>query len=314
MSEGYVFGKVKAELEKCLKGNVIRNELLSKHTSFRVGGKAAVFTVANSLSELRLILEVVSKYNVCYFVIGKGSNLLVSDSGFKGVVIRLGPSFQKVYLDDNHLRAGAAAGLHLLAHAAYKNSFKNFTFLTGIPGSVGGALVLNAGAYGKSIGEIVSQVTVYQSDCSLKVLEGDKLSFGYRTSSLGKEGTIVEALFHTEDGKRAQIKAEMERYFKKRKETQPLDLPSAGSIFKNPPNASAAKLIEEAGLKGYRIGDTVVSPKHANFIVNCGGATARDIYLLVRAVQKEVYLAKGVSLEEEITLVGDFEELDQEVG
>ena len=239
-----MFGKVKKELERALKGNVIRGELLSKHTSFRVGGKAAVFAVANSLPHLRLILEVALDYNVAVFVIGKGSNLLVSDDGFRGVVIKLGPSFQKVYLDNNHLRAGAAAGLHLLSLAAYKNSFKNFSFLTGIPGSVGGALVLNAGAYGRSIGEMVSQVTVYRPEVGLKTLEASKLVFGYRTSSLSKEGIIVEALFQTEEGKQIQIKAEMERYFKKRKETQPLNFPSAGSVFKNPSSdISAAKLI-----------------------------------------------------------------------
>ncbi len=290
-----------------LKSNVVGDEPLSKYTTLRVGGAATIFAIADSLEELRLLLQTSADFELPCFIMGKGSNLLVSDKGFPGIVVVLGKDFKGISVDGCHIRAGAGVPLQVLVQKALENGLKGLAFAIGIPGSLGGALTLNAGAHGQAIGDVVKNVTVYTSDCELKAFDGFEISFGYRSSSLSSQGVIVEAVLRLEKGEFNLIRAEMERYFRKRKRTQPLKLPNVGSIFKNPPGLSAGKLIEEVGCKGLRTGDAQVSLKHANFIVNLGNASAHDVYSLMRMVQEEVFRVKGILLEPEVTLVGDFE-------
>lgn len=290
-----------------LKGKLVENRPMSALTTWRIGGPARYFAVADSLNELRQLLMAASSVKLPYLIIGRGSNLLVSDNGFNGLVIRLGREFQRISVDGEIVQAGAAVPLPTLVQVAVKHSLKGLAFAVGIPGSFGGALVTNAGAHGSAIGDVTTRVTVYTPDFELSSLDQSVIRFGYRKSNLNSFGLVVEGVLKLSTGDTDSIRVEMERYFRQRKRTQPLNLPSAGSIFKNPKDLSAGRLIEEAGLKGFRIGDAQVSPVHANFIVNLGQAKAMDVYSLIRRVQQEVFKHSQVKLEPEITLVGKFD-------
>lgn len=291
-----------------MSGRIYRNVSMAKQVTVRTGGPVAILAVANTISDLRLLLQTADRYRIPYFVLGKGSNLLVSDKGYKGIAIELGSDFKKISLDRHCIQAGAATSLSTLAQVAWKNSLNNLTFSVGIPGTLGGALVMNAGAHDGCMSNIVSTVTIYTHNCELQILNKTELGFGYRTSSIPSYGIIVEAMLKLEPGNQNRIRFLMERYFRKRKETQPFEHPSAGCVFKNTSGISAGKLIDGVGCKGWRIGDAEVSTKHANFIVNLGGATATDIYKLIKEVQLKVYREKGVLLEPEINILGEFKD------
>ncbi|HDP69393.1 MAG TPA: UDP-N-acetylmuramate dehydrogenase [Actinobacteria bacterium] len=306
MNDARALEKVFLKLERDMPGKVFQNVPLAKKVTFRVGGNVAIFAVADTISDLRLLMKTIDRYGALYFVLGKGSNLLISDDGFRGVAIELGSGFKKISLDGHYLQAGAATPLSTLTQVAWKNGLKGFAFAVGIPGSLGGALVMNAGAHDGCMANITSTVTVYTSNCELQVLNKPEVGFGYRTSALSSYGIIVEAMLRLESGDSDRIRYLMERHFRKRKETQPFDYPSAGSVFKNVSGISAGKIIDEAGCKGLCVGDAQISTKHANFIVNLGKATAQDIYTLIKRVQERVYREKGFLLDSEIVMLGDF--------
>ena len=295
-------------LSREMPGRVYCNIPLAKRVTFRAGGHVTILAVANTIGDLRLLLQTVERYRIPYFVLGKGSNLLVSDRGFKGLAIELGSDFKKITLDRNYIQAGAAVSLSTLAQVAWKNSLKGLAFSVGIPGSLGGALIMNAGAHDGCMSNIVSTATIYTNNCDLRILDKTELGFGYRTSSISSYGIIAEAMLRLEPGDSDRIRFLMERYFRKRKENQPFGYPSAGCVFKNASGISAGKLIDETGCKGLCNGDAQVSTEHANFIINLGEATAQNIYLLLKEVQRRVYQKKGVLLEPEIIMLGEFED------
>ena len=296
-------------LRQALGDNVVKNKILAKETSIRAGGPAAIFAVADSFDQLRAVLYSANEWGLPLFVIGKGSNLLVSDAGFQGIVVRLGKDFMLKRVDGNKIQAGAAVSLPLLVQTASKQGLDGMTFAVGIPGSLGGALAMNAGAHEHCIGDVVSSVMVFSKSCELKVLEARDLCFVYRNGNFDKDDIIVEATLALTPGEPEMIKRQLEEWFGKRKSNQPLQFPNAGSVFKNPKRTSAGLLIEKAGCKGMRSGDAEVSVKHANFIINRGSARASDIHSLIKAVQIRVFDNTGVYLEPEIEFLGEFAEI-----
>ncbi len=296
-----------ATLQKFLRENAVKDKILAKETTMRVGGSADIFAIADSLGHLRIVLDTAKEWGIPLFVIGKGSNLLVSDSGFPGIVLRLGRDFMAKRIDGSKIHAGAAATLPSLVQTASRHSLGGLCFAVGIPGGLGGALVMNAGAHGSCIGDMVENAVVYSRNCELKVLEKNQIKFEYRKANFEKDDIIIAATLALDHADTDLVKQQMEEYFTKRKNRQPLQLPNAGSVFRNPKDTPAGKLIEEAGCKGMSVGDAEVSTKHANFIVNRGHATASEIYTLLRIVQKRVFERHGVILEPEIELIGEFD-------
>lgn len=299
--------KVGEILKKELGSLIEENRSLAPLTTLRVGGPARFFVEVETISHLRKTLTICKEEKIPYFIIGRGSNILVSESGFNGLVIRLGRDFHRLHLDDEVVIAGAAVPLPELVRLAQANSLDGLAFAVGIPGSVGGAIKMNAGAFGESIGDRVIKVTVLDDeDGQLRVLQRGEIDFGYRKSNI--KGVILEGTFKLKRGSKEEITQKMERYFRQRKNTQPVSFPNAGSIFKNPSGNYAAKLIEESGCKGMKRGGAQVSEHHANFIVNLGNATASDVYFLMRAVRRRVWERFGIWLEPEIVILGDFSE------
>ena len=282
---------------------------LAKNTTFRVGGPAAVFAVADTLHDLHVIVGTATEYELPMLLLGRGSNLLISDSGYPGVVLKLGRDFQRVSVMGEQIICGAAVTLGNLIQTTMKQSLKGLSFAIGIPGTVGAAIAINAGANDFDMGSIVSQVTTYNSRCQLTSKSHDEIGFSYRSTTLEKDLIILEARLQLTAGKQEQIKSEMEINFRKRKESQPLGQPSAGCIFKNPDGMAAGKLIDMAGCKGWKIGGAMVSEKHANYIVNNGDASAQDIYLLLKKVQKEVKSTSNILLDPEIKIIGEFNDV-----
>lgn len=292
---------------------VLEQELLSKHTTFRVGGPADWFVFADSVEILTGVFALCKEYEVPWIILGNGSNVLVSDEGIRGVVLHLAGEFEKLDLKEEltkgilHVSAGAAVPLSKLAYRASKKGFTGLEFASGIPGTVGGAVLMNAGAYGGEIGNCLTEAVVLTKEGKTEVRTAEKLKFGYRHSALQESGELVlEARFCLYVRQKIQIYAVLESYRKARLEKQPLEYPSAGSTFKRPAGHYAGKLIQEAGLSGYSIGGAQVSTKHAGFVINKNKATAADIYALIGHIQKTVREASGVELELEVQLLGEF--------
>ncbi len=284
---------------------IIKNEPMRNHTTFRIGGAADEFCAAKSAEEVRELTEYAKNKRIPYTVIGNGSNILVSDKGIRGLVIELGANFSDCSIEGDTVKAQSGALLSALSRAALSESLSGMEFASGIPGSLGGAIYMNAGAYGGQMSDIVKSVT-YLENGTIKKLE-DGFGFGYRKSIFADMGVIIlEAELKLEKADSTVIKAKMEEYKTRRNEKQPLNLPSAGSVFKRPEGFFAGKLIEDAGLKGYRIGGAMVSEKHAGFIVNTGDATAADVAALISHIKKTVKERFSVELETEIKKVGDF--------
>lgn len=285
---------------------VREKEPMRKHTSFRVGGEADWFVVPENAEELKNVLRECRRTGVSWYVVGNGSNLLVSDEGFRGVIIST-EGLNKLKVEGETVAAGAGVLLSRLANAAWKHSLTGLEFAAGIPGSVGGAAVMNAGAYGSEMKEVLQAVTVLDKAGELRRLANEELELGYRTSRLMRENLLVtEAVFRLEEGQKEQIRSRMEELAAKRKEKQPLEFASAGSTFKRPEGYFAGRLIEEAGLKGFSVGEAQVSEKHAGFVINRGGATASDIYTLCQEVTRRVKEHSGITLEMEVKLLGEF--------
>jgi UDP-N-acetylmuramate dehydrogenase len=288
--------------------NVIFGEKMGKHTSFRVGGPAACFVTPEDEKELKNITDLCRQENKPFFVLGNGSNLLVGDQGFDGVVISMNHfSDCQIQKEKGIIKAGAGIPLAKIAREAYKASLTGFEFAAGIPGTLGGAVVMNAGAYGSEMKEVLSKVRVLTPAGEVKEFSVSELSLGYRTSCIIKNQYIVlEAVIQLEDGEENQIKDKMDDLAYRRKEKQPLEYPSAGSTFKRPEGHYAGKLIDEAGLRGFSLGGAQVSEKHCGFVINKDHATATDIRNLCKEVKERVRKHSGVELEMEVKTLGKF--------
>ncbi len=287
---------------------ILYNEPMSKHTTFRVGGAADVFIRISSEEQLKVLIPELVKSEIPYYVMGKGSNLLVGDKGFRGVVIRLDEAFEDIKVNKNVVTACAGASMAKIANAALQNSLTGFEFAAGIPGCVGGGVIMNAGAYGGEMKDVVSKVRVLCKDGSVKEYTGDEMCFGYRVSALKNkpEYIVLEVEILLEPGDKEEILAKMQDLAKRRKDKQPLEYPSAGSTFKRPEGYFAGKLIGDAGLSGYSVGDAQVSEKHNGFVINRGNATAADVRTLIEIIQCKVYEQFGVHLEREVIYLGEF--------
>ncbi|MDE7266403.1 MAG: UDP-N-acetylmuramate dehydrogenase [Lachnospiraceae bacterium] len=286
-------------------GHVRMNEPMSAHTTFKTGGVADVFVEPSGIEELKKTLKLLQ--GEPFYLIGNGSNLLVSDDGLRGVVLHLATGFGDITVKENMLICGAAATLSQIARTALDNALCGFEFAAGIPGSLGGAIVMNAGAYDGEMKQVVKRVTLMNYAGEIVEKDAEEMQFSYRHSILKEQQWIVlEAVIALEVGDKQKIKEKMDELAQKRREKQPLEYPSAGSTFKRPEGYFAAKLIEDAGLKGFRIGGAQVSPKHAGFVINEHNATSADIYALIREIQKRVEENAGVAIETEVICLGNF--------
>lgn len=293
------------KLEKINGLNLKENVKMKDYTSFKVGGEADLFLTPKNKEALAKALEYINHTNIPFFVLGSGSNIIVSDKGFRGIVIHL-EDLNNVKINNNKIIAQTGIKLSNLANKAKEAELTGLEFASGIPGSLGGALFMNAGAYGGEMKDVVENVLVVNYKGEFKKINAEKLNLSYRNSILQKENLIaIEATIKLKKGKKEKIAAKMKELNKKRKQKQPLDWPSAGSIFKRPENDYAGRLIEEAGMKGFNIGDAQVSKKHAGFIINKGQATAKEIKELIEKVRKKVYNKSGVYLEIEPKFIGE---------
>lgn len=282
-------------------------EPMRLHTTFRIGGPADYFVTPMTKEELQDIVIFCEKEEVPWYILGNGSNLLVADKGIRGVVISLEKGWNTVQVVGNCVEAGAGALLSRVAKAAAAEELTGLEFAAGIPGSVGGALVMNAGAYGGEMKDVLRDAEILTRDGEILRMSAADLELGYRTSCIPKKQYLVlQAVFELKRGDKEAIYARMEELANARREKQPLEYPSAGSTFKRPQGYFAAKLIDDAGLRGLTVGDAQVSEKHCGFVVNKGQATADDVQKLCEKVQRTVYEKFGVSLEMEVKQVGDF--------
>ena len=280
------------------------NEPMKNHTTFHIGGNADCFCEVKTVEALKKITSLCKQNNIPCFIIGLGSNLLVSDNGFKGIVIKLGGTFTEMSIEDNKISCGAGASLASACVLARKNSLSGLEFAWGIPGSVGGAAYMNAGAYDGEMKDVISEVTFMDKDGNIKTCQKDKLDFSYRHSVFtDTENIILSVTFTLRPEQQIIINDRMQELMDKRKSKQPINHYSAGSVFKRPKGFYAAALIEECGLKGYSIGGAEVSKKHSGFIVNDRNATAEDVKQLVEYIKKVVLEKKGVELCCEIKFV-----------
>ena len=281
-------------------------EPMSCHTSFRTGGPADWFIIPDTPEELAAVISVCRRLDASWCVIGNGTNLLAGDLGYRGAIISM-ERFQKLEICGNRVSAGAGLLLSRLANGACKEGLAGMEFAAGIPGTVGGAVVMNAGAYGGEISRILESVTVLDEGGRLSKRQAEELELGYRTSRFQRTGEIVlEAEFLLVPGAQDEIRARMEELAKRRKEKQPLEYPSAGSTFKRPEGYFAGQLIEKAGLKGFCLGGAAVSEKHAGFVINKENATSADILALCEEVRRRVKENSGQDLELEVRLLGEF--------
>jgi UDP-N-acetylmuramate dehydrogenase len=287
--------------------NVFADEQMSKHTTFRVGGKADYYVVPHTVEEVKRLIVMLKQENMPFYILGNGSNVLVSDKGYRGVVIKIFKNISNVEIEGTCLKAEAGALLSSIAAYACENELKNFEFAAGIPGTIGGAVVMNAGAYGGEMKQVLLSATVLDEDGNVLELSKEELKLGYRTSIIGEKGYIVlGTTLKLEKGQVEEIKALMEDYKCRRVEKQPLEFPSAGSTFKRPEGHFAGKLIMDAGLRGYSIGGAQISDKHCGFIINKGNATAQDVLDLIQHVQQEIWAQYQVKLEPEVKVLGEF--------
>lgn len=290
-------------------GSIRLNEPMARHTTYRIGGPVRAFVEVNSIAALSMVLKVCASEDLSWFIAGKGSNLLVSDKGFDGVVIVLAGEFRSWCFDDElqHVVVGAGTMLSRLVQEVFHRGYSGMEFAVGTPGTVGGALVQNAGTRDDWIGSRVVSVTTYDQEAGLKRYAATDLSWGYRKSEFLPGEIIVECELKLEKAFSGNVYERMRALLARRKETQPLEYPSCGSVFRNPENDSVGKLIENAGLKGKRCGGACISEKHANFIVNTGSATAEDVLSLMALAREEVRRRYGIELETEVRFLG-FEE------
>ena len=276
------------------------------HTTIRVGGKAACFVRISSIGQLQKLIPYFEQIGLPYFILGNGSNLLVSDDGYDGVILQVGDKFGRISTEGNHMEAQAGALLSAVARCALEHGLTGLEFASGIPGTIGGGVVMNAGAYGGEMKQVVTQVRVLGSGGEILTLDREAMEFGYRSSVIkNRRFTVLTVTLELACGDKKEIQARVEELARRRREKQPLEYPSAGSTFKRPEGYFAGKLIMEAGLKGYSVGGARVSEKHCGFLVNTGDASAADVAALIREVQERVKDKTGVSLEREVVYLGN---------
>ena len=281
------------------------NEPMSAHTTFKIGGAADILITVKTIDELQTAVNACKASDIPVMILGNGSNLLVSDNGIEGAVITLDGDFKEITVDGDTITSGAGAKLSRLCSVALENSLTGLEFAYGIPGSVGGAMYMNAGAYGGEMKDVALSVTALTPDGEIREVPAEDLQLGYRTSVFKTNGDIILfSKYKLEQGDQAAIKAKMDDVMDRRKTKQPLEFPSAGSVFKRPEGAFAGTLIEQCGLKGKTVGGAQVSEKHAGFIINIGGATCDDVMGLVKLVQDTVKAETGYFLEREIIRTG----------
>ena len=291
--------------ERLAPDSVCTDELMSRHTTFRIGGPASVFVTPKSEKDLVTAIEICRSQDAPYFILGNGSNLLVSDQGYDGVVVHIGSDLRDISVEGTEITAKTGAMLSQVAHAALAHGLTGMEFAAGIPGSLGGACMMNAGAYGGEMSQILVGVRALDDKGQIVELAADQLELGYRHSiMMEKQYVVLGARIHLEKGDPEKIQAQMDDLKEKRIAKQPLEYPSAGSTFKRPEGAFAGKLIMDAGLRGFRIGDAMVSEKHCGFVVNAGKATAQDVCQVIAHVQRVVLEKYGKKLEPEIRFLG----------
>lgn len=291
--------------ERLAPDSVCTDELMSRHTTFRIGGPASVFVTPKSEKDLVTAIEICRSQGAPYFILGNGSNLLVSDQGYDGVVVHIGSDLRDISVEGTEITAKTGAMLSQVAHAALAHGLTGMEFAAGLPGSLGGACMMNAGAYGGEMSQILVGVRALDDKGQIVELAADQLELGYRHSiMMEKQYVVLGARIHLEKGNPEKIQAQMDDLKEKRIAKQPLEYPSAGSTFKRPEGAFAGKLIMDAGLRGFRIGDAMVSEKHCGFVVNAGKATAEDVCGVISHVQQVVMEKYGKELEPEIRFLG----------
>lgn len=285
-----------------------RAEPMARHTTFRVGGPADIFIEPASTAELAAILQAAKRHRLPVTVLGNGSNVVVADRGIRGVVLSLGAPMAAIRREGQCLVAEAGALLSSVAAFAAREGLGGLAFASGIPGTIGGAVMMNAGAYEHCMADVVQEARYLDTDWNEKTAVGEALAFGYRTSCFkGTDRIVTETTVYLQPQDSAEILAEMAELALRRRTSQPLELPSAGSAFKRPPGFFAGKLVADCGLKGFAVGGAAVSTKHAGFIVNLGQATASDVAAVFSAVQETVQRETGVLLEREVLFIGDWD-------
>lgn len=289
------------------KENVLENEPMKNHCSFKTGGNARYFIIPKDAESLIETINIAKLKNIPYYIIGNGSNLLVSDKGINGVVISMLEGFNKIEVNDENITVGAGVSLSRVANAAFENELEGFEFASGIPGSFGGGVFMNAGAYGREIKDVFVRGTVLTSEMEIKTVLADELELKYRKSALEEKGYIlINGTICLKNGSKEKIKELMADYNGRRKDKQPLNFPSAGSTFKRPEGDFAGRLIEEAGLKGYTVGGAQVSEKHAGFVINKGDAATGDILSVIEHCKKVIKENYGIELQCEVRMIGEF--------
>lgn len=287
---------------------VFTGEAMSRHTTFKIGGPADYFLMPDKGTDVGRIVKICKESAIPYFILGNGSNLLVGDGGYRGAVIQIYKNMSAVTVEGTEITVQAGALLSSVAAAAKNAALTGFEFAGGIPGTMGGAVVMNAGAYGGEMKDVLTEVTVMDEEGEIITLPADKLELGYRASIIKTAGYIVlEAKLQLKKGNPEVIRETMKDLTIRRTTKQPLEYPSAGSTFKRPEGYFAGKLIMDSGLAGYQVGGAQVSEKHCGFVINAGGATARDVRTLMDNVRDIVYKKYGVALEPEVKFLGDFE-------
>lgn len=285
---------------------VLTDESMARHTTFRIGGNADVFVLPASIEELLAVLKLTKRYSVPLTVLGNGSNVLVRDGGIRGAVVSFGKPFSYIEMEGAHIKAGAGAMLGTVSLFAANHALSGLEFAVGIPGSLGGAVFMNAGAYDGEMSQVISEVTAVTPEGEIRRYRTKEMDFSYRHSVFQQNGHIIcEIELTLRESKVAAIQEKMAEFTRRRMEKQPLDKPSAGSTFKRPPGFFAGTLIDEAGLKGFTVGGAQVSGKHAGFVINKGGATAADVLSLIEEIQRRIEEKNGIRLTPEIRIIGE---------
>jgi UDP-N-acetylmuramate dehydrogenase len=288
---------------------ILLNEPMNRHTTFKVGGPADIFVKPENVSQLKDILTAAKEFEIPVYIIGNGSNLLVGDLGYRGLIVQIYKNMNEIHVEGNQIYAQAGALLSTIAKTALENSLGGFEFASGIPGTLGGAVAMNAGAYGGEIKQVLKQATVLTREGDVKTLTVEELLLGYRKSIvIDQDYIVLEAVLEFVPDSRESIKDKMNEFAQARKSKQPLEYPSAGSTFKRPEGYFAGKLIDDTGLRGFSHGGAQVSEKHCGFVINKGNATAQDIVTLMQQVNEKVKEKFHVSLEPEVKMIGDFED------
>lgn len=299
---------IKQKLEKIVDNKfIIENALMANHTSFKAGGHADLLVEPQSIDELKNVLQLLNAEGTNYMVLGNGSNVLVRDGGYRGVIVKIGDAFNYVEREGNQLICGSGTLMSVVSRNAVNAELAGFEFASGIPGSIGGAVFMNAGAYGGEIVQVLKKARIVSKDGSRDFyMTADELQLGYRHSVLHETGdVVVEAVLELEPGNVEEIRANIADFTERRNSKQPVTYPSAGSFFKRPEGYFAGKLVQDAGFKGLTVGGAQVSQLHSGFVINIGGATATDILQLMEIVQAGVYEQFGVKLEPEVRIIGE---------